>query len=643
MRFNSLQAEELVLFRKRALMLSGVIILIFSVLASRLWYLQIMQGLRYADYARGNRIRLVPQPALRGIIYDRNGMVLAENRPSYQLQLIREDTPDMDSTLKNLSVALEIPLSQLKTILDENRHVPRFKPVVLIEDLQYEKAMLVESYLDDLPGISVMTRPLRHYPFKNLASHILGYVGVVEEGWFDLPENKRSSSQIVGKSGVELLNNARMVGIDGGRQIEVDHLGRELQVLNKPVPPVSGMDLHLNLDARLQQVAQEAMQGATGVVIVMNPKTGEILALASFPDYDPNLFSGGIDRENWQNLVENPDHPLENKAMQGLYPLGSIFKIVTAYAGMDLGVIDENTEQLCKGYYDLLGRDQLPAPGESTFKTVFKCWKEGGHGKVQLHQAIRESCNVFFYKVGTEVGVDQLYRYASMFGLGKKTGLGLPHEKEGLVPNSNWKDKTYGEPWYLGETPPLAIGQGYLTVTPIQVLNMVNIVANRGLWVPPKLYYGQETALPKRLPLNPQYLERIREGMVAVVNEPGGTASQVRIEGFTVAGKTATSQVVSKETLAALDEEAQEEKALQNHGWFVAFGPAEDPEISVLVLVEHGGSGSKSAAPVAGRILDYYVDQIYQPPVNASKTTLPKQESLDTKTYSERLRAAFGL
>ena len=627
MKLEPPEFEELDRIRIRLIILGGVVILIFSLLASRLWYLQITKGQKYTEFSQGNRIRLVPEPALRGIIYDRNGVILAENRPAYQLQLVREDTPDLESTLEKVSQALNLPFAELNDKIKANHDLAQFKPIVLVDDLEYEKAMYLETFQDDFPGVTIVVQPRRFYPYNNLAAHLIGYVGIVQEDWKELPEEKRSSSQIVGHSGIELLENDYMIGLDGGRQAEVDHMGREIQVLGKPVASVPGENISLNLDIRLQKVATEAMSGESGAVIVMNPKTGEILAMASFPDFDPNLFSGGIDQKNWSSLLANPEHPLENKAIQGLYAPGSIFKVVTAYAGLDLGVITQQTESVCNGYFFIKGRG-----------TPFKCWKEGGHGKVNLVNAIKGSCNVYFYNTGVGVGVDAIHKYANLFGLGKITGVGLQTEKAGLIPSSKWKKSTFKEPWYMGETPSAAIGQGYITTTPMQVINMINIIANDGLWMPPSLFKEQEGLRPQQIPLKSEYLSLIREGMVAVVNSEGGTAKKVRFEEFTVAGKTATSQVISNKTLETLDEEEQARKKFQNHAWFVAFGPAEDPEISVLALVEHGGGGSKTAAPVVRKILSYYIDNIYQP--KTEQILKNNVESINWK-FSDRLRTAF--
>ena len=627
MKLEPPEFEELDRIRIRLIILGGVVILIFSLLASRLWYLQITKGQKYTEFSQGNRIRLVPEPALRGIIYDRNGVILAENRPAYQLQLVREDTPDFESTLEKVSQTLNLPFAELNDKIKANHDLAQFKPIVLVDDLEYEKAMYLETFQDDFPGVTIVVQPRRFYPYNNLAAHLIGYVGIVQEDWKELPEEKRSSSQIVGHSGIELLENDYMIGLDGGRQAEVDHMGREIQVLGKPVASVPGGNISLNLDIRLQKVATEAMSGESGAVIVMNPKTGEILAMASFPDFDPNLFSGGIDQKNWSSLLANPEHPLENKAIQGLYAPGSIFKVVTAYAGLDLGVITQQTESVCNGYFFIKGRG-----------TPFKCWKEGGHGKVNLVNAIKGSCNVYFYNTGVGVGVDAIHKYANLFGLGKITGVGLQTEKAGLIPSSKWKKSTFKEPWYMGETPSAAIGQGYITTTPMQVINMINIIANDGLWMPPSLFKEQEGLRPQQIPLKSEYLSLIREGMVAVVNSEGGTAKKVRFEEFTVAGKTATSQVISNKTLETLDEEEQARKKFQNHAWFVAFGPAEDPEISVLALVEHGGGGSKTAAPVVRKILSYYIDNIYQP--KTEQILQNNVESINRK-FSDRLRTAF--
>ena len=628
MHIDPLQPKEQHLFRRRVLVIGVVFIFIFSLLGFRLWMLQIVEGPHYSDVAKGNRIRLIHKPALRGMIYDRNGEILAENRPAYQLRLIRSDTTNLEQTLTRLETTLEVPENTYKKIVKAHRKRAKFKSIILDKDLSESKAILVETYQEDFPGVSIVVQARRFYPHGNLASHVIGYVGATSNANSSFPASQRLSSKIVGRVGAESIWNVSMVGEDGGRQVEVDHRGRELRVLGKPVPPVPGSNIQLTLNLQLQNVVQNAMEGKSGAVVVMNPKNGDILAMGSFPDFDPNVFVGGITQKQWKKLIQNPAHPLENKNLQGLYPPGSIFKIVTAYAGLDLGIIDNETTFLCNGYYYIKGG-----------KAPFKCWKRGGHGVVNLKNAIKGSCNVFFYNVGMEVGVDRLHDYAQKLGLGKITGIDLKPERKGLIPNHKWKRRIFGERWYPGETPSVSIGQGYLSVTPLQLINLVNLVANQGVLSTPHLLLNKENA-PQKTDLKSDYLAMIRDGMFAVVNEKGGTARKVRIPGFNIAGKTATSQIISSKTRDSLGASGKTiERAFLHHGLFGAFAPAEDPEISVVVLVEHGGSGSRSAAPVAKKIFDYYYKNIY----NSQKVQTTSSGNIfrPSSGFTERLNAAF--
>ena len=581
MNFETLEFEELDRIRNRLMILGGVVILIFSLLASRLWYLQIIEGQKYTEFSQGNRIRLVPEPALRGIIYDRNGVILAENRPAYQLHLIREDTPDLEITLGNVSQALSLSYPALKEKIVENHGLAQFKPIILEEDLDYEKAMYLETFQDDFPGVSIVVQPRRFYPYNNLAAHLIGYVGIVQEDWKELPEEKRSSSQIVGHSGIELLENDRMIGLDGGWQAEVDHMGRELQVLGKPVPSVPGENISLNLDIRLQKVATEAMQGESGAVIVMNPKTGEILALASFPDFDPNLFSGGIDQKSWNSLLANPEHPLENKAIQGLYAPGSIFKVVTAYAGLDLGVLTPETERVCNGYYFIKGRSD-----------PFKCWKEGGHGSMNLEQAVAQSCNIYFYTIVQRLTLDEWAVACKTFAFGELTGIDLSSEAKGIVPNSSYMNKLYGRwGWSKGHLLNLSLGQGELVVTPLQMVQYINILAMKGK--APRLHVV-EGAITKEKSINyysQKTWNRMEKFMQNVITSVYGTGKRANpnITGLTIAGKTGTAQNPHGEP----------------HAWFVGYGEKNNELVSVIVLIENGGHGGEAAAPIAGRVFKF--------------------------------------
>ena len=622
-----LDSKEIQSLRFRTIVIATVIALIFSLLASRLWYLQILNGEKYAQYSQGNRIRLVPQAAPRGVIYDRHGVTLADNRPAYQLQLIREDTPDLEKTLRNLSKAINIPYVAFLKTLEDHRHQAPFKPIILEEDLEYKKAMIVETYQEDFPGISIVLQSQRFYPHNKIAAHILGYVGMRNEQQArELPKNKLSSGQIVGQSSLEKRYNDTLIGTDGGKQIEVDHVGRELRVLNQAINPIPGQDVYLTIDTRLQRFIYEIMREKSGAVVVMRPKTGEILGMGSFPNFNPNLFAAGMSQKHWNRLVQNPDHPLENKAIQGTYPPGSTFKLAVAYAGLDQKIIDNETTYLCNGYYHLPKRE---AP--------YKCWKHssGGHGEVNLRKALKESCNVFFYHLAVELGIDRLHEYGNRFGFGQKTGIQLPDEKSGVMPSRAWKEKTFGKPWYPGDTPPIGIGQGFVTATPLQVLNFVNILANGGLEVRPYLILNEALPPYQNLGLSEQYLQWIREGMSAAVNENLGTAEVIRSNLLEFAAKTGTAQVVGHETTKNWAEAKKKLKEFQNHAWFVAFGPVENPEISVVVLVEHGGAGAKAAGPVAKKILDYYLEHFYD---QSHSATPPKRPQT---LLAQRLQAAF--
>ncbi len=623
MKIEPLAPEELQLFRRRTTVIVIVIALVFSLLASRLWYLQIVMGEENAERSLGNRIRLIPQAAPRGVIYDRNGVAIADNRPAYQLQLIREDSPDLEKTLRNLSSSLNIPHAALLKKLEDHRHQARFKPIILEEDLEYKKVVIIETYQEDFPGVSIVVQSRRFYPHNKIAAHILGYVGIRNEGQKKkLSKNQLSSGQIVGQANTELIYNEALIGTDGGKQIEVDYVGRELRILNKPVNPVPGRDVYLTIDTRIQRFINSTMKGESGAVVVMRPKTGEILAMGSFPNFNPNMFAAGINRKNWSRLMNNPGKPLQNKAIQGTYSPGSMFKLVTAYAGLDQKIITPETTHFCPGYYNLNGG-----------KISYGCWKQGGHGTVDLHKAIGESCNVYFYHVAVEMGIDTLHDYAQKFGIGDKTGVNLLNEKQGLMPNSAWKEKVFGKPWYTGETPSVAIGQGAVSVTPLQIVNMINTIANDGKAIKPHLLLEKKIEF-QNTGLSQEYLALIRNGMMGAVHDLHGTAKGMRSEIWNIGAKTGTVQIISKKTMKSLDDEQKKLKKFQNHAWVVAFGPVEDPEISVVVLIEHGKKSSY-AISFAKKIFDYYIENFYLPNRSA------QHDSETPPLFAQRLQAAF--
>ena len=608
MRFSLLSGDEIQQFKQRMTLVVAALSICIAVLLIRLFYLQVFLGGYYEEVATGNRIRVVPREAPRGLIYDRGGELLAYNRPAFNIDLIAEDSPNLDRSLKNLARVSELPFEQLKETALLKRG-PRFKPVTLLKDVGRKTADLVDTYEEDLAGISVAVEAKRLYPTAALTSHVLGYVGAINEDQLEkVPARQIYSARIVGQAGIELMQNDALIGVDGGKQVEVNHVGRELRELSKAVNPIPGNDLYLSVDLRLQRELRRLLgDKQQGVALVMKPRTGEVLGMLSLPDYDPNAFVGGIAQQSWLDLTQSVEKPLVNKALQGVFPPGSTFKMLLALAALDAGLIDEESVFHCPGYFRV-GRD------------VRYCWKHSGHGDVTVREAIEKSCNVFFYNVGLLLGVDRIHDYAAQFGFGQTTGIELENEKVGLVPTKEWKLRTLKEKWYDGETLPVAIGQGFVTVTPIQLLNYINTIANRGLWVQPTVIHhvtasdGREVVsadtLPRHTrltPIAPKYFDLVQEAMTWVVNRAGtGGRAQSRL--FTVAGKTGTSQVVGRKAGRAEERDANDER--QPHSLFVGFAPADDPRVSVLVLVEHGKHGGATAAPIARQILEFYSKHI---------------------------------
>ncbi|HUJ75902.1 MAG TPA: penicillin-binding protein 2, partial [bacterium] len=541
-----------------------------------------------------------------------------------------------EHSLKNLSQVAEVPYATLRQEVLAKRNTGRFKPVMLLKDTGRKVADLVDAYQEDLPGISVTVEAKRLYPNAELASHVLGYVGVINEDQLEsLSTRQLYSARVVGQAGIERVANRSLIGVDGGKQVEVDHLGRELRDLSKQVDPIPGHDVYLTIDLRLQRKVHQLLGNYHGAVIVMKPHTGEVLSLVSLPDFDPNSFVGGISQDEWTRLTQGEFKPLVDKAVQGLYPPGSTFKMLVAAAALDSGAIDDKTVFHCPGYYRI-GRD------------VRYCWKHSGHGDMTVRQAIEQSCDVFFYNVGLLLGPDKIRDYGAEFGFTQATGVELEDEKSGLLPTRAWKQRMFKDKWYDGETLPVSIGQGYVSVTPLQLLNYVNVIANRGVWVQPTIVEkivdanGQVTESPKDLPrasrllpIAPQVFDTLVQGMVDVVNSGRGTGGAARSRFFTVAGKTGTSQVVSRKTGKPLTTEDQ--KDLQPHSLFVGFAPAEDPQVSVLVLVEHGQHGGSTAAPIARQILEFYSEN-----VEPLDKPVPSNKSGPGDQFRDRLQQAFG-
>ena len=586
---------------KKAFLAASILIVVaFSLIFSRLWYLQILKGEYFKGLSENNRIRIQEIAAPRGTLFDRNGVPLVDSFPSFDVSIYRQDVPDMEALIPVLSRVLSLDPLRLRARLDGARGIPLHQPLKIKTDVPRGELAAVETGRMDLPGVAVDVVIRRNYPHKNLASHLIGYLGEISQQEMAMEEFiNHKLGYLVGKYGVEQKFELELMGESGGRQIEVNALGQKIRVLGQ-VEPSPGNSVHLTLDLELQKAAEEAMAGKQGAMVAMNPQNGDILAMVSKPDFDPNLFARGISPDKWKSIVDNPARPLQNRAIQGQYPPGSIFKILVAMAGLEEKAITPETPFECTGSYFFGNREYL-------------CWKKEGHGQVKLRKAIVESCDVYFYQLGMRLGVNRIAKYASAAGLGSPTGFPLGLEKAGLVPTSSWKMKRFGVPWQGGENLSIAIGQGYNLATPLQIACTLSALFNGGKYYQPRIAQGVRAPdgealreypplVLRNIPISPETIEFVREALWGAVHSPGGTGGRAKVEGFNVAGKTGTSQVVQRK-------EGKSEPPppeLQDHAWFACFAPAFNPEIVVVVLVEHGGGGGTAAAPLAKKVLETY-------------------------------------
>ncbi|HEU0265945.1 MAG TPA: penicillin-binding protein 2 [Geobacterales bacterium] len=586
---------------KRLVTLSVIATIVFFLLFVRLWYLQVLKGEELRQQSESNRLRFLPIASSRGKILDRNGSVIVNNAPSFVVTVIPQDVQDKDALIGRLTSILQIDRDELLDKWERGRRKrARYFPIILSTDITRDQVERLEENRLFLPGVNIEVMPLRQYPDGSLAAHLLGSIGEISEQELEDPLFATyNPGDFVGKGGVERGLERDLHGTDGGRQIEVDAMGRALRTVRES-QPVMGSSVMLTIDQDLQQEGEKALAGQAGAAVVMDVTTGEVLSFVSSPTFDPTLFAGRMPPQVWRSYLMDKRHPLENKALKGQYPPGSTFKIVTALAALSEGVIDEGTTFECTGSYK---------KGERSFR----CWNRQGHGRISLRRALKESCDVYFYRVGEQLGVDRIALYARKFGLGEPTGiLGLDNEKGGLIPTSQWKEKRFGTKWYPGETLPVAIGQGYVLLTPLQLASMTATVANGGTLLRPhvvKRVLDQDghtvrdfpPEVVSRLDIPPRDFQLVTEGLSAVVNEAGGTGGRARLSGIRVAGKTGTAQVIKQATAGGyLPYE------YRDHALFVAFAPVGKPEVAVAVVVEHGGHGGDAAASVAGRILAHY-------------------------------------
>jgi penicillin-binding protein 2 len=584
--------------RRRISIASAFAVAALLLLGARLWNLQVLRGEELATLSENNRVRLRRLPATRGRVVDRTGKVLIDSQASFDAVLVAEDATDLPTVVETLAQYLHQTTAETQAILDRAAGRPAFQEVLVKRNLDFDEVAAIETHQLELPGVSLRVTPSRRYPNGPTLAHVLGYVGEVTPEEI-ARDSRYRPGDVIGKSGLEKAWEAELRGVDGGQQVEVDAFGRELRVLDE-ADATPGQTLVLSIDLDLQMVAEQALGDQAGSVVVLDPRNGDVLAMVSEPSFDPNLFTGGIKPEVWRELVNHPRHPLNARATQGQYPPGSTFKIIMAAAALEEGIINPFTHIGCRGslYY-----------GNHTFR----CWKKGGHGAPNVHEALVGSCDVFFYQVGRQLGVDTIAKYARAFGLGAPTGIDLGSERGGIIPDTAWKRRVLKAPWYNGETLSVAIGQGYVTATPLQMATAVSTIAT-GVRQRPRLVQRVEALdgsavreiAPQeieRLPVRDTVLKQVQEALVDTVGR--GTGNKARLPDIAVGGKTGTSQVV---TIGATRLKASQMKWNQrDHAWFVAFAPAEAPTIAVATLVEHAeGGGGAIAAPITKQVLRAY-------------------------------------
>jgi penicillin-binding protein 2 len=600
---------ELHRFRVRLAISAGMVLLLFGVLALRFVQLQVLRYEHYHTLAEANRIAIVPVAPNRGIITDRNGVVLAHNYSAYTLEIAPRRVGDLERLLDELSTVVEITARdrrRFRRLLEESRN---FESLPIRTRLSEVEIARFAANRYRFPGVEINARLFRQYPHGELFSHVVGYIGRINQRDVErleasgLLSNYRGTDYI-GKVGVEQAYERQLHGTAGVEEVEIDAGGRPVRSLSR-VPPVSGDQLVLTLDARLQEIAYRAFGEFRGALVAIDPRDGAILALVSKPGFDPNLFVDGIDAASWTALNESPDRPLTNRALQGGYPPGSTFKPFLALAALALGKRSPNYAIHDPGYFSLAGGGH-----------VWRDWKKGGHGVVDLHKSLVVSCDTYYYGLANDLGIDAIHAFVRQFGFGARTGIDIEGESPGILPSPQWKLKRFGQKWFAGDTISVGIGQGYLVATPLQLAHATAILAADGLVHRPHLVRAVENsrtgarsaierAAPAALPLSAEHLRLVKQALVDVTR-PGGTAAQAGAGApYAFAGKTGTSQVVAMKPGERTDAARMPER-LRDHGLFIAYAPADRPEIALAVLVENGGSGSQSAAPIARQVLDYY-------------------------------------
>ena len=587
--------EEFSSIRNRAHRIHIAVGVLFVLLIVSFWKIQILDYKKYWRLSESNRKREVTLPSPRGPIVDRNQVLLARNVASFKASVIRENCRDYEASCQKIAHILNLEIDVLKERVKKYESLPLSMPIVVKDNLSFEEVSQIEASKIEMPELILQSEPKRYYPHGRFAAHVLGYLQELS------PEDIKSGhysqkrlGNLIGKTGVEKQYDTSLEGQDGSLVEIVDSLGRRKGEISRR-EPIQGNTLKLTLDFDLQKKAEELLEEREGAVVILDVKTGEILAMASCPDYDPNKFINRFTPEEWLDLIQSPDYPLENRAIRGLYAPGSIFKLTIALAALDLGAVNERTSYFCSGSTRIYGHP-------------FRCWFTGGHGAVNLYTGIQNSCNIYFYQLGRKIGIDEIYLYATRLGLGRKTGIDLPGEKEGLVPNPQWKMKVKNEPWYPGETISVSIGQGPLLVTPLQVAFHTALLANRGkaavpLIIKPTDNKGRTAQDVYSVNMQPSLFEKVIRGMWKGVNE-NGTGRAAKLTGYDVCGKTGSTQLVS---IGYQENSLSQSQKYKTHSWFTGFAPKDDPKVVITILVEYGGMGGATAAPLARDLFELYL------------------------------------
>jgi penicillin-binding protein 2 len=597
------------LFTQRAVTAAIGVFLLLLLLILRLLDLQMINHQHFTTLSQDNRVKVQPLPPTRGLIYDRSGVILAQNLPTHSLEITPERAKDLDHTLQELSGIIDIQESDRKRFERLRRQRRRFDSIPIRVRLNEEEVARFSVNRHDFPGVEIKAKLLRDYPLGEMTAHILGYVGRINQQELQVIDNSNySGTSHIGKNGVEKTYEKQLHGQVGLQQVEVNALGRVIRVLQQQ-QPIPGQDLYLSLDAGLQLVTTAAFGEKNGAAVAIDPQTGQILALVSKPGFDPNLFVEGIAPSVYQALQTSEDKPLFNRALRGQYPPGSTIKPFIGLAGLETGTIGVDQRKFCPGFYQL--------PGHSH---KYRDWKKGGHGLMDLHSAITQSCDVYFYDLAHQLGIDRLHDYLSLFSFGTRTGVDITGERGGLLPSRAWKKSARKAPWYPGETLITGIGQGYLLTTPLQLASATATLATRGKRITPRVVAstsdhdnGQPTPLEPppttNLPITSSgHWDDVIEAMTQVIEGRRGTAKRIRSDLYRIAGKTGTAQVFTVKQ----DEKYEEDKVSKknrDHALFIAFAPLEEPKIAVAVIVENGGHGGSVAAPIARRMMDFYLLQ----------------------------------